>query len=240
MTKRLGGRMLSWMQLKKLTKRSLGHIVVAGLFLSCASMHSGQYVKWTQGDSWEALAKKYETPLWALKSANEQKLGGRSPASGEWVFVPQRRGFMGQNFNYGALSENETETMMTSGDFAWPVPASKRVSSPFGNRWGRHHDGIDIAARSGTSIVAASDGVVVYSGNQLGGYGNITVVAHKDGFFTVYAHASKNYTRKGERVHRGQVIAKVGQTGKSTGPHLHFEIRHDSKAINPRSFYAIK
>lgn len=236
--------MLSWAVLgkilRKLVSRTTSLLVFTCLLYSCASMHSGQYVRWGKGDSWETLAKKYETPLWALKSANEKNLGGRAPASGDWVFVPQRRGFMGQNFNYGALSGNETEEIMSSGEFAWPVPASKRVSSPFGSRWGRHHDGIDIAAREGASIVAASDGVVVYSGSQIGGYGNITVLAHRDGFFTVYAHAQKNYTKKGERVHRGQVIAKVGQTGRSTGPHLHFEIRHDSKPINPKSFYAFK
>ncbi len=232
--------MLSWNLVSKLISRAVSLLVFTSLLYSCASMHSGQYVRWKSGDSWESLAKKYETPTWALKSANEKNLGSRAPASGDWVFVPQRRGFMGQNFNYGALNGNETEAIMSSGEFAWPVPASKRVSSPFGSRWGKHHDGIDISAREGTSIVAAADGVVVYSGSQIGGYGNITVLAHRDGFFTVYAHASKNYTSKGERVHRGQVIAKVGQTGRSTGPHLHFEIRHDSKPINPKSFYAFK
>lgn len=214
--------------------------LLLGLSLSCASMKSGQYVKWRSGDSWEKIAKDYDTPLWALKTANETKLAGRAPASGEWIFVPQRRGFMGQNFEFGSFNSNDTAAMISTGEFAWPVPASKRVSSKFGKRWGRHHDGIDISAREGTSIVAAGDGIVVYSGSELGGYGNITVIAHKDGFFTVYAHAQKNYTSKGDRVHRGQVIAKVGQTGRSTGPHLHFEIRHDSRPINPKSFYAFK
>lgn len=211
-------------------------LLVIGLCYSCASMKSGQYIKWRSGDTWESLAKSYGTPLWALKSANNE----RTPASGEWVFIPQRRGVLGQNFEYGSFNSEETTAMISTGEFAWPVPASKRVSSRFGNRWGRHHDGIDIAAREGTSIVAAADGVVVYSGNQMGGYGNITVIAHKDGFFTVYAHAQKNYTSNGERVHKGQVIAKVGQSGRSTGPHLHFEIRHDSRPINPKSFYAFK
>jgi murein DD-endopeptidase MepM/ murein hydrolase activator NlpD len=100
------------------------------------------------------------------------------------------------------------------------------------------HEGVDIPSKVGSNIVAASDGIVVYSGSEIGGYGNITVVAHKNGFFTVYAHAKVNYTKEGQRVYRGQVIAQVGMTGRSSGPHLHFEIRKNGESIDPQGFLA--
>ena len=96
---------------------------------------------------------------------------------------------------------------------------------------------MDIAARRGAKIVATDSGVVVYADNELGGYGNIIVLAHKDGFFSVYAHNDKNYVSKGQKIHKGQVIGSVGSTGRSTGNHLHFEIRRDSVAYDPRDFF---
>lgn len=99
---------------------------------------------------------------------------------------------------------------------------------------GKKHDGIDIPARSGSHILAVNDGVVVYSGNGFGGYGNVLILSHRYGFFSLYAHNKVNYAKKGETVHKGQVIAQVGSTGKSTGPHLHFEIRRDGRALNPK------
>ncbi len=123
--------------------------------------------------------------------------------------------------------------MRMIGNLMWPVPSSKKVSSNFGHRWGRKHEGIDIPAREGAPILAVQDGVVVYAGNGLGGYGNLIVLGHKNGLFSVYAHAQKVFVRKNDRISQGQMIASVGQTGKASGPHLHFELRQHSRAINP-------
>ena len=109
------------------------------------------------------------------------------------------------------------------------------VSSPFGWRWGRPHQGIDLAAPLGTPIVAAEDGKVVFSGWQAG-YGNFIVVDHGHGYQTHYAHCSKLIAQVGQRVTQGQVIAKVGNTGHSTGPHLHFEVVANGIHRNPASF----
>ena len=117
--------------------------------------------------------------------------------------------------------------------FIWPVKGT--LSSGFGYRHGRRHDGIDVGAKKGTPIYAAASGKVVFSG-RLRGYGNLVLIKHKDSFFTAYAHNSKNLTQKGKSVKRGQVIAKVGNTGRSTGPHLHFEVRKGRKARNPLFF----
>jgi murein DD-endopeptidase MepM/ murein hydrolase activator NlpD len=203
------------------------------LTLSCSHMGSGQYVQIRKGDTYKKLAKEFKTEEWTLKEANKSK----PLRIGEWFFVPLNRGIMGaKSYRIPA----NTAQYMASGRFLWPVPSSSRISSGFGRRWGRHHDGIDIPARTGAHIVSVDDGVVVYSGRKLGAYGNITVIAHNNGLFSVYAHADKNYTRKGQKVHRGQVIATIGSTGRSTGPHLHFEIRKDSKALNPKKFVSFR
>jgi murein DD-endopeptidase MepM/ murein hydrolase activator NlpD len=117
--------------------------------------------------------------------------------------------------------------------FAWPVRG--RLSSNFGMRRGRPHEGIDVAASRGTPIYAAESGRVIHSGRQ-GGYGKVVIVKHAGAYRTVYAHASKLLVRKGAFVERGQKIALVGSTGKSTGPHVHFEIRRLETPHNPLAF----
>ena len=118
--------------------------------------------------------------------------------------------------------------------FGWPVKGV--LTSRYGWRRGRVHEGIDIAAKSGAAVVAARDGRVIYSGNGLGAYGNVVIVRHKDDFETVYAHNRRNRVRRGERVRRGQLIAEVGATGNATGPHVHFEIRAANRARDPLGY----
>jgi murein DD-endopeptidase MepM/ murein hydrolase activator NlpD len=117
-------------------------------------------------------------------------------------------------------------------------PVSARMSSGFGMRFHpilrrqRMHNGVDFAAPAGTSIRSAADGVVV-SAAYGGGYGNRIIIFHGDGVMTVYAHCRSMAVREGQRVRRGQVIGTVGSTGMSTGPHLHFEVRVNGRAVNP-------
>jgi len=121
-----------------------------------------------------------------------------------------------------------------SGGFRWPLTAGV-VSSEFGRRWGRMHDGIDIAADMGEPVLAAADGRVVYAGDGLRGYGNVVIVRHDEKLSTLYAHNSALRVHVGELVKSGQTIALLGSTGHSTGPHVHFEIREGSQFENPRS-----
>lgn len=201
----------------------------------CASMmRSGKHIVVKSSDSLTKLSKEYELSAAELRAANS----GQSPQAGKLYFIPQARGILGRSI--AAFDDsNITEAYLNSGEFIWPVPSSKRISSGFGKRWGKHHEGIDIPGRSGTSIVAASDGKVIYSGSGIGGYGNITVILHDNGYHTVYAHAKENLTVAGQRVYKGQVIAKLGQSGRSTGPHLHFEIRKNSRPLNPTRVLAM-
>jgi murein DD-endopeptidase MepM/ murein hydrolase activator NlpD len=120
---------------------------------------------------------------------------------------------------------------VTGGGCVWPSKGT--VTSEYGSRWGRLHAGIDIAAPTGTPIWAAKAGTVVVAGSQ-GGYGNTVVVDHGGGMTTLYGHQSRIAARTGQQVSQGQLIGYVGNTGNSTGPHLHFETRYGGSARNPR------
>jgi murein DD-endopeptidase MepM/ murein hydrolase activator NlpD len=112
----------------------------------------------------------------------------------------------------------------------WPVNGP--VVSGYGMRWGRMHEGIDIAAGLGTPIRAAAAGTVIHAG-WLGGYGNLVVLDHGDGLATAYAHASAILVGVGQSVAQGETVSLVGSTGNSTGPHLHFEVRVNGTAVDP-------
>lgn len=127
--------------------------------------------------------------------------------------------------------------------FSLEAPLKGRISSEFGKRVDpftgaeRRHKGLDIAAPAGSVVSAAASGTVKYSGWQEG-YGNIVIIGHEGGYETRYAHNSDNMVRKGDAVTAGQPIAKVGSTGRSTGPHLHFEVRRQNTPVDPSDLFA--
>jgi murein DD-endopeptidase MepM/ murein hydrolase activator NlpD len=114
--------------------------------------------------------------------------------------------------------------------FIWPVHGV--VTSIFGWRWGRMHEGIDIAVASGTPVVSAAGGMVIVAG-WMGGYGNLVVVDHGNGIATAYGHNTNVAVSVGQAVAQGQLIAYSGNTGNSTGPHVHFEVRVGGAAVDP-------
>jgi len=116
---------------------------------------------------------------------------------------------------------------------AWPAPGV--LISGFGERERDHHDGIDLACPEGTPVRAAEDGIVLFSGEQRG-YGNLVLLAHDRDVVTVYAHNAKNLVSQGDKVSRGEQIARVGKTGNATGPHLHFEVRVGTQPRDPLGF----
>lgn len=119
-----------------------------------------------------------------------------------------------------------------SGGFIWPVDG--KVISEFGSKGdGRFNDGINIAAPEGTPVRAAEAGIVAYAGNELRAFGNMLLIRHADGWVSAYAHNQELLVHRGERVRRGQIIARVGSTGNVGEPQLHFELRRGKRPVNP-------
>ncbi|MBO9396843.1 peptidoglycan DD-metalloendopeptidase family protein [Shimia sp. R9_2] len=119
--------------------------------------------------------------------------------------------------------------------FANPVKSAFRYTSGFGMRWGRMHKGTDFAARYGTPIHSTADGVVVHAGWQ-SGYGRLVKIRHEHGIETRYAHLAKIRVKVGQRISRGDRIGDMGNSGRSTGTHLHYEVRVNGRAVNPMTF----
>lgn len=115
------------------------------------------------------------------------------------------------------------------------APVNARISSYYGPRWGRMHEGIDYAVNPGTGVKAAGAGRVIYSGWS-SGYGYLVIIQHQKGLKTLYAHNSRLLVNNGEYVHRGEVISRSGNTGNSTGPHLHFEVQVNGRPANPLNY----
>ncbi|MEA5488281.1 MULTISPECIES: peptidoglycan DD-metalloendopeptidase family protein [Pseudanabaena] len=163
---------------------------------------------------------------------NPQDLRLKSRQPGHWTMqLPQ---------SIAAIDLNSVS------DFSLPVTGAA-ISSGFG--WRVHpitgerklHKGVDFAAPTGTPIFAAASGVVTYAGWSNGGYGNVVELRHENGALTLYAHANRVFVSKGQVVSKGQAIAEVGSTGRSTGPHLHFEIQPDGRtAVDPMDYLQLR
>ena len=133
----------------------------------------------------------------------------------------------------------EGEKVILSGRWQWPVHHVEISSEGmYGSRGRKFHQGVDLRVPTGTPVYAASDGEVTYVGSKVRGYGKMIVLKHAGGYFSVYAHHSKNLVKFGSHVKRGSLIAYSGRTGHATGPHLHFEIRKGTQSFDPQ--YAIK
>ncbi|MFK7897304.1 MAG: M23 family metallopeptidase [Myxococcota bacterium] len=191
-----------------------------------------------QGENLYRIGLRYGVPAKEIARAN----GIRDVTSlrvGQRLVIPKRSGSRS-----GGLSPRQKEearrraraSAIAQGElqFMWPVRGG-RLSSRFGMRSGRPHEGLDVAASRGTAIHAAEAGRVIHSG-RLGSYGLVVIVKHAGSYRTVYAHASRLLVKKGAFVERGQKIAEVGSTGRSTGPHLHFEIRRSETPEDPLAY----
>ena len=134
-----------------------------------------------------------------------------------------------------AQTKSQSVPSRSSSKFTWPVRGT--ILSHYGAKTGGlYNDGINISAATGTTVVAAENGVVAYAGNEVKGMGNLIIIQHEGGWMTVYAHLNSMAVRRGVRVSVGQKIGTVGQTGKVTKPQLHFEIRKGTKSYNPTNY----
>ena len=132
-----------------------------------------------------------------------------------------------------AVGTKPRPATMATGSFI--NPTTGRLTSPFGMRAGRRHTGIDVAASTGTSVRAADAGRVSFAGTR-GAYGRLVIIDHENGYQTYYAHLNTISVSAGTRVHKDQTLGTMGSTGRSTGPHLHFEVRKNGTPVNPLSF----
>ena len=162
-----------------------------------------------------------------------------------WLLIRKDSGEEGWVFGAYISENTPTEKDRDTGKTDWGmiIPTSGRISSQFGYRvdpvtkqLNTFHSGIDIAAPTGTPVYAADSGKVADTQFQNTGYGNLIIIQHGTDLATYYGHLSKIDTSKGKEVKKGDLIGKVGSTGKSTGPHLHFEIRKGGQALNPDAY----
>eukprot|EP00741_Cyanophora_paradoxa_P025210 tig00000350_g24335.t1 len=165
------------------------------------------------GDSLQSLALEYGVSAQAIRDSNPERVKGSVIYVGDTLTIPPP----------------------PKPVFAKPVISGGWISSLFGWRWGRMHEGVDVAAPVGTPIHATQAGVVRRAG-WFGAYGYLVEILHMNGFISRYGHVSEMFVKEGQRVERGDKIAAVGNTGRSTGPHLHFELRRHGAAVNPMDY----
>lgn len=175
------------------------------------------------------------------KSGLEDQLDEYAAAIDEFEAKIQAEAAAAAKKNSSSASQNPSYSggaKPNAGGWVWPCPGFYYISSYVGPRWGRTHNGLDIAGGSiyGKPIVAARAGTVIDAGWNSGGYGNYVMINHGDGFITIYGHMSSVAASNGQSVSAGQVIGYVGNSGRSTGPHLHFEVRLNGSVEDPLDY----
>ena len=195
---------------------------------------SGIYHVVKPGENLFRIGRIYDLSYAELARANRLEDASRIRI-GQRLFIPGAARqlpveMFTPNDSMQALPATPETSEPARGGLLWPIAGG--VSSYFGPRGSSFHDGIDIAADEGTPIMAIEKGEVIYS-DRLRGYGNLVILRHAGGLVSVYGHNQANLVRQGQRVSQGEVIAKVGSTGRVSGPHLHLEIRQNNVAQDP-------
>ena len=183
----------------------------------------GVYHTVGKGQTLWSICSRYGVDIREVQKINNIK----NPAR---IFVGQKIFIPGAS-TVRTVSPTVEQSNKTLPSFIWPVKG--KITKRFGVREGERHDGIDIAAPRGTPVIAAAAGLVIYSGNDIKGYGNLVIIQHDGDVKTVYGHNLVNLVSLDEVVEQGRVISKVGSSGRSSGPHLHFEVRISRSAVDP-------
>ena len=224
-------------------------LAVVGALSACATTSAkplellGTWHQVEDGDTVRSIAERYGADPEVLAELNDLPVDGKITRRDE-VFVPKKGGAAPGT---GAPPPEPLSAIaaprpaagggcQSSGKqcLAWPLDGV--VSSGFGERDGKPHDGIDIPAKRGTPVEAAAAGVVLYSGDEIKGYGNLVIIRHEGGLITVYAHGDKNLVSEGDEVKQGQHVALVGDSGTASTTHLHFEVRLDEQPRDPLDY----
>ena len=182
------------------------------------------------------ICKTYGVDLKEVASLN----GISDPSkiqTGQRIFIPGAKKLLKVEIYIDDVAAEQGEKLKIAYkklDFIWPVEG--KINDVFEEAESRRHQGIDISSHIGTPIRASNAGMVIYSNNTIKGYGNLVILRHSEEFVSIYAHNQVNLVVEGIWVEKGQIIGKVGQTGRASGPHLHFEIRRNNKAVDPMLF----
>ena len=206
--------------------------------------HYGVHHTVHKGQTLFGIAKAYGIDVEVLRRANHIRNASKIkagiqlwiPGASHVLSVPKTKGRSSTPITRSAKKMPTVKPR--KGILIWPTKGT--LTSGFGKRNGRKHEGIDIAAPKGTPIYAAAAGKVVFSGWGPTGYGKMVIIKHRNHLSTVYAHNSKILVKKEKQVKQGQKIALMGSTGRSTGPHLHFEVRNDTKPKNPIKYLPVR
>ncbi|MFO7736053.1 MAG: M23 family metallopeptidase [bacterium] len=217
------------------------------VFVSGCATSYGIYHKVKKGDTLYRLSRIYNVSVDKLKEENNID-NVKGLRVGDYLFVPgekvphveekesdlsQKRKVSEPLAKKPLPEKNRKKRVEKDVRFTWPLDGV--ITSPFGERKGAKHEGIDIGAPEGTPVYSAGSGKVLYSGKREG-YGNVIIIQHPGKWITVYAHNSRNIAKQGQKVKKGDKIALVGQTGRASGPHLHFEVRKGIKPVNPLNY----
>jgi len=219
------------------SRRAARQLIFLALLGGLAACSHAVYHRVRPGETLYRISKAYGVSVKRLAEANHLRDPSRIEA-GQRLLVPgARRELPVTLITPRGVSVRRGEGHGPNGanmKFAWPVIGGI-VTSGFGERGHRFHDGIDISAPAGTPVHAAQDGDVIYS-DVLRGYGNVIIVRHASGFATVYAHNRTNRAHDQQHVRKGDVIGSVGDSGRTSGANLHFEVRQDNVARDPLEF----
>lgn len=202
-------------------------VLLTGVMLACGSGRTGVFHRVERGQTVYRIARTYGVDLRELMEINgiedpRDLPAGTSlwiPGATRPIRIPPYQG------------ERKRSTRLLGKD--WIRPLQGTISSRFGMRNGRHHEGIDILAGRGTPIRAAAYGLVIYAGDGMRGYGNVVVLDHGEEITTLYGHLQEIQVQSGDAVGQGQRIGTVGSTGNATTTHLHFELRVGGEAVDP-------
>jgi lipoprotein NlpD len=194
-----------------------------------------------KGQTLYRIAQAYEINLEVLRRANHIRDASKIKEGMQlWIPGASRVRTVPTSSSPSRSAKNKKSPTVKPrrGILTWPTKGT--LTSSFGKRNGRKHEGIDIAAPKGTPIYSAASGEVVFSGWGPTGYGKMVIIKHQYHLTTVYAHNSKILVKKGTHVKQGQKISLMGSTGRSSGPHLHFEVRNDTEPKNPIKYLPTK
>ncbi len=230
---------------------AMSDLVSENVNVSAYDLKEGQKIRLPQsraytvqkGDTLYSIARRYEVNVTKLAAHNNLS----SPYTlsvGQEIYFPQ--GISGDKTKLASADPTGTRVVTrptairdrppkSAGRFRSPV--NGQVISRFGPKsGGLHNDGVNIKAPLGTPVKASENGIVIYAGNELQGYGNLILIRHEGGWVSAYAHNHEFKVKPGDKVKQGQEIASVGQTGNVTEPQLHFELRRNAKAVDPSQF----